>query len=76
MLISQCTKKITRDLRQEMAPQAEQLLLWTKISTIAETVKAGCLEEALPRQIKDHIILILEVKETSWITHVQKGSWR
>ena len=35
---------------------------------------AGAREELSPAQIRDHIFLILKVKETFPTTHAQKGS--
>ena len=63
-------------LRQETdGPQAEQFLpCGQKLHNSRNATKAGWWRRLDPAQIKDHIFLILEVKETSRTTHAQKGS--
>ena len=58
-------------LRQEInAPQAEQL----EFVPYGQILQEEEEEELSPAQIRDHIFLILKVKETFPTTHVQKGS--
>ena len=58
-------------MRQEIdGPQAEQL----EFVPCGQILQDKDEEELSPAQLRDHIFLILEVKETFPTIHVQKGS--
>ena len=61
---------MTLELRQEIdGPQAEQL----KFVPCGQLLHDEDEEEVSPAQMRDHIVLGLEVKETFPTTHAQKG---